>query len=107
MLQLDIKTQGEVASGNRFYIVCSALVTSLNAAAGVAYQDFCAFDAPQVWLVGALYAKVAGVVAGRVIGITLDVGLRNFAQVAKQIGSGAVIILPEDAFLNIEPREAV
>ena len=85
----------------------TVLISSLDAATGVADKNLDPFVASEIWLVALLDAEVAGVVAGGVVVVALDVVGRDLAYVAEYVGCGRVVILPEDAFLYEESGETV
>ena len=85
----------------------SVLVAALDSSAGVADEDFNALYTTEIWLVAFLDAEVAGVVAGAVVVVAVDVVLGDLADVAEDIGSCGVLVLPEDALLDEESGEAV
>ncbi len=107
LLQAHVDTEGEVAAGYGRYVVCTPLVAALDASAGVAYEYLGALDASQVWLVGALDAQVAGVVARGVVVVGIDVVGVDLAQVAQHVGRRDIVVLAQDALLYEEAREAV
>ncbi len=50
---------------------------------GVAHQNFYALDASQVFLVAFFYAQIAGVVAGSIIIVAVDIVGRYFTNVSQ------------------------
>ena len=107
LLKLDVERQADVASADGGDIARAVLIATLNLTARVADEYLLTFLSPQEMFVAFLDAEVAGVVAGGVFGIGVDIALRHLADVAKDIGSDGIAVLPENAFLNEQTGEAV
>ena len=74
LLQADVEAQAQVAARYRLDVARAVLISSLNAATGIAYEYLHSLYSAQVCFVAFLYAEVAGVVAGGVVVVALDVG---------------------------------
>ncbi len=106
-LQVLVEAEREVLPGLRLCVVLAVLIVSLRAAVHVAEHDAHALLPAQLFLVGALYAEFANVVAGGVVvgGVLQEFFFADFAHIAEQVGGDAAGILPGGAFLHAEPLE--
>jgi len=83
------------------------IVAALYAASRIAHQYLNTLYASEIRLVALLHTEVAGVVAGRIIAVAVDVGLRHLAYVAENISGRWLLVLAQDTLLNEETGEAV
>lgn len=85
-LQLDVDAQRQVFAGDGRYVFFAVFVFSFDSAMRVSDEYFFAFDAAQIFFIAFLYAQVAGIVAGSIIGIFFNVVGIYFADVSEHVG---------------------
>ena len=99
-LEVDVDAQLQVFAGDGRAVQFAVHVVSLDAAVGIAQQDFHALLASEILLVALLDALLADVVAAAVVVVLLDVAAGHLADVAQGMARGVVGILPDGAPLD-------
>ena len=105
-LQLKVDAQRQVLARHGRAVEAPVLVAALYAPVCVAQQYLHAFLPPELFLVLALHAELAYVVARLVVVVFVDVGLRHLGHVAYDVGGVRVLVLADAALLHVEAGEA-
>ena len=106
-LQFYVEAQFQVAARHGSHVLIAVVEAALDASVGIADEYFLALDAAQMLFVAFFHAKVAAIVARRVIIVFLYVFGRCLAYVAEHVCRRRVVILAQDALLDKEARKTV
>ena len=81
-MQLDVDAQLQVLACHGTAVELTVLIAALHASVGVAQQNLYALLASQLFLVAALNAQLADVVAWLVVVVGFNIALRHFCNIA-------------------------